>query len=513
MAKIEVTQQTLDFIAGWEGFHSTSYWDVSRWSIGFGTPANNEHETITQEQALDLMGIDLAKRANKLAKQISFAPTPNQATALLSAAFNLGSVPNKVLAHCNNGAFDLAGLELVKYCWAGTGDQKKKLPALVRRREAECRLLVDEVDQVTKGKPRVQYSRVYHLLDQNASIDQFVAVAREAWEDRSTVGFSYDDAGIGDLGSKTVVLHGTHPDNIVDWFAQHYPNAKVVQDQVTPKTPQKPSVGQIKALWGLHGSADGSWGNPVLTETQDMIKTAKIQAVKLLSNESSDSVPILHNINPDIFILIRLFAKVDDEHNSASDFIHTVGAQARSFYDKGVRYFEVHNEPNLYVEGFGSAWADGHQFSTFFSHIIRSLEEDMPEAKWGYPGLSPNFSIKNVRYDCMRFWNESWQAREQADFICAHSYFTSDADMDSSDGGQWYKRYDTQGKLLMLTEFSNVSKDVPKDKKGVQYNRYVEKLEGVHSAYCFLSTASGGFDHETWSGSPIATIVGNRNYE
>jgi hypothetical protein len=83
--------------------------------------------------------------------------------------------------------------------------------------------------------------------------------------------------------------------------------------------------------------------------------------------------------------------------------------------------------------------------------------------------------------------------------------------MDSLDGGQWYKRYDTQGKLLMLTEFSNPSKDVPKAIKGVQYNNYVEKLEGVHSAYCFLSTASGGFEYETWSGSPIATIVGKRN--
>jgi len=451
------------------------------------------------------MGIDLAKRAKKLAKQISFVPTPNQATALLSAAFNLGSVPAMVVEYCNAGDYSEAALELRKYCHAGG----EKLPALQRRRQAEARLL--EMDTMTRGEPRVQYSRVYHLLDQNASIDQFVAVAREAWEDRSTVGFSYDDAGVGDLESKTVVLHGTHPDNIVDWFAQHYPNAKVVQDQVTPKTPPQPSVSQTKALWGLHGSADGSWGNPILTETQDMVKTAKIEAMKLLSNESSESVPILHNINKDIFILIRLFAKVDEEHNTASDFIQTVGAQARSFYDKGVRYFEVHNEPNLYIEGFGSAWSDGQKFATFFNSIIRSLEEDMPEAKWGYPGLSPNFSIENVRYDCLRFWNESWQAREQADFICAHSYFTSDADMDSLDGGQWYKRYDTQGKLLMLTEFSNPSKDTPKDKKGVQYNDYVKKLEGVHSAYCFLSTASGGFEHETWSGSPIATIVGSRN--
>ena len=505
MAEIEVTQQTLDFIVGWEGFHSTSYWDVSRWSIGFGTPANNEHETITQEQALDLMGIDLAKRAKKLAKQINFVPTPNQATALLSAAFNLGSVPAMVIEYCNAGDYSEAALELRKYCHAGG----EKLPALQRRREAEARLL--EVDTMTRGEPRVQYSRVYHVLAQNAGLQQFLDVAQQAYNKKETVGFSYDDAGIGNLEHRKVVLHGTHPDNIVDWFQEHYSGVDVVDSTITPKTPQKPSVSQTKALWGLHGSADGSWGNPILTETQDMVKTAKIQAVKLLSNESSLSVPILHNINKDIFLLIRLFAKVDEEHNTASDFIQTVGAQARSFYDKGVRYFEIHNEPNLYIEGFGSAWSDGQKFATFFNSIIRSLEEDMSEAKWGYPGLSPGHSIEGVRYDPMRFFEESWEARKRADFICAHSYFTSDADMDSLDGGQWYKRYDTQGKLLMLTEFSNPSKDTPKSIKGAQYNSYVQKLEGVHSCYCFVATASGGFDSETWSGSPIATIVGKRN--
>ena len=40
---------------------------------------------------------------------------------------------------------------------------------------------------------------------------------------------------------------------------------------------------------------------------------------------------------------------------------------------------------------------------------------------------------------------------------------------------------------------------------------YYASLDNVHSAYSFLSTASSGFQHETWHGSDIATIVGQRD--
>ena len=517
MAKIEVTQQTLDFIAVWEGFHTSAYKDyfnadgTIRWSIGYGTKSK-EGATITQAEALDLMGIDLARRAARLEKQINFAPTINQATALLSAAYNLGSVPNKVLAHLNNNAFDLAGIELSKYCWAGSGDDKKKLPALVRRRQAECRLLVDEVDKMTRGEPRVQYNRVYHLLDQNASIDQFVAVARQAYEARETVGFSYDDAGIGDLEQRTVILHGTHPENIIDWFQEHYSGVDVVQDEIPPKTPHKPSVPQTRALVGLHGSADGSWGNAVLDDTQRLIKTAKIEAYKGLSNESADSVRILKDINADMFFCIRLMAKVNAEQSTASDFVQEVASHARSWWNQGVRYFEIHNEPNLAIEGMWSAWKDGAEFASFWLQVKSYLQEDMPDSRWGFPGLSPTFQIENVRYSPTRFFSEAWQAVDEADWIGAHCYWQNETELHSHDGGRWWERYKDTGKEILITEFSNPSPDVDKNIKGHQYvNYYNNLLNGAHSAYCFLSTASASFDHEVWKGSNIATIVGDRN--
>jgi lysozyme len=505
MVKIQVTQQTLDFITGWEGFQAEAYWDYQQWTIGYGTKSS-EGACITQEQAAHALGIDLSQRAVKLGAQIYFTPTANQTTALLSAAFNLGTVPSMVIEYCNAGEYSEAATELRKYCHAGG----KKLPALVRRREAEARLL--ESETMSRGAPRVQYNRVYHVLPQNASIDQAAQIAREAHEARETIGYSYDDAGVGDLDSRTVMLHGEHPDNITDWYLEHYPGVQVVlSDQPAPKPPQKPSGEHVRALVGLHGSADGSWGNPILPEAVEQVKRGRIEAYKSLSNESPDTVKILRDINEDIFIMVRLMGKVNKHDALATEFVQQVASDARKWWNAGVRHFEVHNEPNLEIEGWKTAWHDGGDFAAWMLRVINDLEEDLPGAKFGYPGLSPGFTMP-IRYDPLRFYEESWKARERADFICAHCYFTNRADMTSLDGGNWYKRYDTQGKPLMITEFSNPT-DESKEEKGKQYVDYYKQLEGVHSAYSFIVSASASFDKETWVGSPIASIVGQRDYE
>ena len=33
----------------------------------------------------------------------------------------------------------------------------------------------------------------------------------------------------------------------------------------------------MKTLWGLHGSADGSWGNVILPAEQEFVKRARLQ--------------------------------------------------------------------------------------------------------------------------------------------------------------------------------------------------------------------------------------------
>lgn len=83
-----------------------------------------------------------------------------------------------------------------------------------------------------RGKPRIQYNRLYNIIPQDATEDRAVEIFRQGWrEAKQTSGGSYDDAGIGDLDSRTAVLWdipaGDHQ-MFRDWYANNYTGVHIV---------------------------------------------------------------------------------------------------------------------------------------------------------------------------------------------------------------------------------------------------------------------------------------------
>ena len=96
------------------------------------------------------------------------------------------------------------------------GDAPPSLPP----GECECR-----------GKPRVQYERTVHVIPGGTDVGTATAIFAELWQEQpTTVGPSYDDAGIGDLDVRNAVLH-LLPDHwhqdFIDFFAEHYEGVNV----------------------------------------------------------------------------------------------------------------------------------------------------------------------------------------------------------------------------------------------------------------------------------------------
>jgi murein DD-endopeptidase MepM/ murein hydrolase activator NlpD len=75
-----------------------------------------------------------------------------------------------------------------------------------------------------RGQPRVQYGREYWVIDSGASLEHVHAIAEQNYDQRKTMGFSYDDAGIGDLDQRHVVVWGNEfpEDVLIDWYDQYY---------------------------------------------------------------------------------------------------------------------------------------------------------------------------------------------------------------------------------------------------------------------------------------------------
>jgi hypothetical protein len=79
---------------------------------------------------------------------------------------------------------------------------------------------------VPSGDARTNYRRVYVLLPPTATEKWIVAAARGSYSGRYTVGFSADDAGLGDLKERHVIAVNPHhwPGVLTAaWFRQNYP--------------------------------------------------------------------------------------------------------------------------------------------------------------------------------------------------------------------------------------------------------------------------------------------------
>ena len=92
------------------------------------------------------------------------------------------------------------------------------------------------------GGPRIQYERLYVLLPPGADQEWAKAVVEATWDDnRYTIGASADDAGIGNLDSRIVLVVNPDmwggPKVLREFFDEHYPGVRY--RSVSADTPEE----------------------------------------------------------------------------------------------------------------------------------------------------------------------------------------------------------------------------------------------------------------------------------
>jgi murein DD-endopeptidase MepM/ murein hydrolase activator NlpD len=292
-----------------------------------------------------------------------------------------------------------------------------------------------------------------------------------------------------------------------------WPNEQPAPAQPALRYPWPPNF----CLVGLHGRADG----PLLAADFPVFTQARIEAVKLVSTARPENVDQLRGINPRMFIMVRLFASFDGRVVRPDEFVSWLAPDMNQFYQRGLRYFEVHNEPNLRPEGWTTSWQNGRDFGDWFIEVRNRLKTLFPQALLGYPGLSPGGTIDGLRMNALDFLTGSDQACRAADWVALHTYWISEQEMNSAAGGLGYLEYRRRfpDKLLFITEFSNAAAWVDKRTKGQQYVRFFQHLRslpGMGAAFSFVVSASSGFGGETWrnengSLTEIPGLVGARS--
>src|SRR3990167_10774336 len=118
------------------------------------------------------------------------------------------------------------------------------------------------------------------------------------------------------------------------------------------------------ALCGLHMRADG--GNIVADFRA--FSVARCEAAKLMTTHDANDVDRLRSLGATL-IVCRIYEDLSNRIVTSQQFVSwQIGQDTsmRRMYARGVRHFEIVNEPNLIPEGFGKSWHNGNSFSAWF---------------------------------------------------------------------------------------------------------------------------------------------------
>jgi hypothetical protein len=300
-------------------------------------------------------------------------------------------------------------------------------------------------------------------------------------------------------------------DNQLGWVAVNISGEATVSTSAPAPVQVTSAVPWGKCLAGL------GMGNPQpLTSGQlKLIRDAKLEAFKVLTlgdpGQNQQMIAQLKNVRGDMFIVARLFFSVDVNSKtkfSSQNFVDFCMNGLNACYQAGVRYFEIHNEPNLENEGMNWNWANGAEFGNWLQQVLNIVKPKFPDAKWGYPGLSPQPNVD-------AFLDGSAATANACDWIGVHCYWQQTVNqppypMNGDNAGYYWRakfkpRFPNQ--MLMITEYSNNSAGASHNDKGTQYADYIKMLRtepNIGAAFGFaLNWPGQDNNHEGWEGTAI----------
>jgi len=264
------------------------------------------------------------------------------------------------------------------------------------------------------------------------------------------------------------------------------------------------------SLVGIHARNDYHLAQADL----DIIRIARIEAIKFLSFTDPSEAERVREINPDIFILVRLFSGELDsgEMQTPIDFVEARELEIKGWLAQGVRHFEVTNEPNLLCKKYG-LFCSPEGFCIWFEQVLTLLREQFAQAKFGFPGLSPPL-------DDLGWLDGCSSAIGKADFLGFHAYWHT-----WDDFHYWSKRYELYhekfpNKTIIVTEFSNptLGPEGEAIEQYLSFYKMLRKTPYIKAAMSFIQSSPDPQWHkEAWRAEdgvfkPIVFALGARDF-
>lgn len=252
----------------------------------------------------------------------------------------------------------------------------------------------------------------------------------------------------------------------------------------------------------------------------DVLKLARAEAVKVQENTSTSAIHRLRQLDPGIFVMARIAYELGQSPVTAQEWVSRMRTHVARLTSEGVQHFEIHQSPNLQAYGWNYSWHSGGGFGRWWLDAVGILRDSFPEAKFGFPGVSPGGQVEGQRLDAATFLEQADDAIQNADWVGANCFWTNEAEMDELDKGAFWRvlrdRY--PDKLIFVTEFGNVDVLTNLYVKGKEYVQFYETLRnepGIGGAFCQVLSSASGFSQMKWrteDGTPteIPVRIGKR---
>ncbi len=273
-----------------------------------------------------------------------------------------------------------------------------------------------------------------------------------------------------------------------------------------------------KCLVGAHARVGAA-----MTEADvALVASTRLEALCIWQHERRETIERLRSLLPGMLITSRLTTDFGGAPVGTADFVARVEPDLGRLYRLGIRQFEVHASPNLQTEGWQRSWQGGTEFAAWFRTVLASLRGLYPEAKYGFPCLSPGEGVPGQRGEALSFLQEADEAAQEADWIGVCCYWSDEASRESLQGGRMVEEYRLRfpDRLLLVTEFGNPAGDVGPAAKARQYLEYYRELRdrpGIGVAFGFALSSPAGYASLAWrpeSGgeSEIAGVIAGRGF-
>ena len=265
-------------------------------------------------------------------------------------------------------------------------------------------------------------------------------------------------------------------------------------------TPRSTPVATVEvASRGVHGSA-GGWAPG--DDELNLIRHNGVDSVLIAAYErgqAESASPRYRSAGVRDFIIRAATAKRNITANP-DDFVDATLPTLREYQEAlgdTKLILAVHNEPNVSVEGFGTAWKNGTDFTRWYLAVIRRYRDELPGVRIGFPALSPggDLDLPEVkRMDEWRFVAQCGEAIAASDWVGVHAYFVGDGTDIDLKPDLW--RQMAHGRSVIITE-GGPADHIPNSGQKL-HNVYMRCAEIGVPVMAWLLSGAGAWESADW---------------